>query len=136
MFLDENYFSNIETHCNTIYTGSRIRVWNPVTRNLDGRIEFVHWGCDEGLFLSFEDTNKNELVKLHQRERFVVDNRALQLGTLRVTKRYGTDDMANDRKHLTRKKQKSRHETVLMNDIFFRFPKNLSQQSYGCTKLK
>ena len=136
VFLDENSFSKIETHCNTIYTGSRIRVWNPVTRNLDGRIAYVHWGCDEGLFLSFEDTNKNELVKLHERERFVVDNRAVQLGALRVMKRYGTDDMADDRKQLTRKEQKTRHEKVLMNDIIFRFPTNLSQQSYECTKFK
>ena len=135
-FLDKLSAENVNMHCDTVYTGSRIRICHPVTTNPDGRIAYVHWGCDKGMYVSFEDCDRNELVPLNTGIRFVVNQQCVKEGALRVLKREGTDEIQDNNKPRNRKQEMFRHERVLKNDIIFRFPTSTQQLSYECRKFK
>ena len=136
VFLNEHSLSLVETHCDSVYTGSRIRIWHPITNNQEGRLAYVHWGCDKGVFVLFEDTERNEMIPMHTGCRFVVDQRSVKVGALQVMKRHGTDEISDDKKKLSLRFWKTKFEKVLKNDIIFRFPTSIQQQSYECYKFK
>ena len=92
VFLSRESHKFVAFHCNTIYTGSRIRVWKPFSLAEQGRIAYVFWKCTNGLFVHFEDTDFNEFIDVSPGHRFVVDNRAVSVGALRIMCRKNTDD--------------------------------------------
>ena len=55
VFLSRESHKFVAFHCNTIYTGSIIRVWKPFSFAEQDRIAYVFWKCTNGLFVHFED---------------------------------------------------------------------------------
>ena len=53
-FLDKLSAENVNMHCDTVYTGSHVRIWHPVTKNPDGRVAYVNWGYDKGIYVSLK----------------------------------------------------------------------------------
>ena len=130
-FLTRESHKFVEFHCNTIYTGSRIRVWKPFSFTEKGRVAYVHWRCNNGLFVHFEDRDVNEFIDLTPGHRFVVDNRAVSVGALRVMCRKNTNDTALDKNQLSRREMEKHYQTAMLNDLFFRFPTIEQIRSYG-----
>ena len=136
VFLSKELHAFVHKHCNTVYTGSRVRIWKPFTFAEEGRVVYVHWGCSNGLYVYWEDTNINGFVDLRPGHRFVVDNRGVRVGALRVLCRTNTDDLANGKDSLSLECLKKHYNNVLLNDIFFWFPTKVRRQSYECCRFR
>jgi len=54
-------------HCNTVYTGTKIRVWYPFTESPEGRVASVYWKCNQGVYFPFDDTDTCEFIKFSKR---------------------------------------------------------------------
>jgi len=48
----------------------------------DGHVASVYWRCNQGVYVSFDDTDTCEFIKLSKRHRWVVDNSEVQIGVL------------------------------------------------------
>ena len=62
-----------------------------MTRNQEGWLAYVHWGCDKGIYVSFKDTDTNEIIPMDTGCQFVIDQRCVKLGALCVLKMHRTD---------------------------------------------
>ena len=100
---------------------AEVNIWSPFTESPGGRVASVYWKCDQGVYVSFDDTDTCEFIKLSKRHRWVVDNSEVQIGLLRILCKSGTDDMQDEFKTFGDREMKKRSAMVLLNDVFFGF---------------
>ena len=136
VFLTKEQHQNALSHYNSVYTGSRIRVWGPFTNAERGRVAYVHWLCSLGIFVEWEDNDRNEFIQVRPRSRFVVDHTDVKVGALRVLCRKNTDDISLAQVHLKKRDVKKHYSMVMLNDIYYRFPIADLRKSYNCQKFK
>ena len=136
VFLSKEQHQNVLSHCNSVYTGSRIRVWGPFTNAERGCVAYVHWLCSLGIFVEWEDNDRNEFIQVRPGSRFVVDHTDVKVGALRVLCRKNTDDIRDAQVHLKKRDVKKHYSMVMLNDIYYRFPTADLRKSYNCQKFK
>ena len=68
--------------------------------------------------MHFEDKDFNEFIDVSPGHRFVVDNRAVSVGALRIMCRKNTDDTVLENNTLSHDDMKKHYQRVVPNDIF------------------
>jgi len=80
--------------------------------NPEGRLVTVHWGTDDGLFVTCHKKQVAEFIQLKYKQ-WVVDHRMVKPGSYLLFKRYGTDDINNDQRSKTINELKQLNHKIL-----------------------
>ena len=99
--------------------------------NPEGRLVTVHWGTEDGLFVTSHEKEVSEFIQLKYKQ-WVVDHRMVKPGSYLLFKRYGTDDISNDHKNKTINELKQINHKILQNNILMDFPTERDRQTYEC----
>ena len=122
---------SVKTHINTIYVGSVIRIYDPSSKP-EGHVATVHWVTESGLFVSLHDEGICKFVDLKYKS-WVVDHGFVKPGAFKLFARYGTDDMAYDKRSHTINEKKMQNSKILMNDTLMDFPTQADRDTYSCS---
>ena len=69
--------------------------------------------------MHFDDKDFIEFNDVSPGHRFVVDNRAVSVGALRILCRKNTDDTVLENNTLSHDDMKKHYQRVMLNDLFF-----------------
>ena len=120
----------VKTHVNSIYVDSIVRIYDK-RYGTEGQLVTVHWGTDEGLFVTLHDEQRCDYVQLKYNT-WVVDHRRVKPGAYVLHRRYGTDDIANDNRNKTVNEIKQTNSKILTNNMLMDFPTIKDRQMYEC----
>ena len=128
--LPETCRRTVKDHINTIYVGSIIRILD-VGYSPEGQLATVHWVTNEGLFVTLHMEEKSAFVDLRYKS-WVVDHRSVKPGSFKLFSRYGTNDIADDRRSHTINEIKQRNSRILSNDTLMDYPTQADRNTYSC----
>ena len=124
----------VRKHVNSVYVASILRVYDQKD-NPEGRLVTVHWGTDDGLFVTCHEKQVAEFIQLKYKQ-WVVDHRMVKPGSYLLFKRYGTDDINNDQRSKTINELKQINHKILQNNILMDYPSERDRQTYECELFK
>ena len=103
--LPESCKKTVNTHINTIYVGSVIRIYDPSGKS-QGQLATAHWITTNGLFVTLHDEGTSNFVNLKYKS-WVVDHGFVKPGAFKLFSRHGTNDIEEkQRSHTINEKKK------------------------------
>ena len=110
---------SVRRYVSTIYVGSIVRLYNK-KYGTDAQLQTIHWGIKDGLFVTFHDKQKSDLVKLEY-DTWVVENCCVKPGSFLLYKWYGTNDIKDKSRNMTINELKQINSKVLTKNMLMDF---------------
>ena len=139
VYLPTECIVSVMYHSDSIYVGSRIRVWkrSPDNNSEVTKLGTVHWyTSDKGIYISFDDSKQSGFVQLKQSDRWVVRHSRVMAGALLCHRRSNSNDIARQFSQMSQKEMKTVYSMRMINSIYFKFPTKQMQSTYPCLMYK
>ena len=122
---------SVRNHINSVYVGSIVRLYD-ADYGPEGQLVTTHWRTEKGIFATLHDDCKMDFVDLKYKT-WVVDQRQVKPGSLRLFSRFGTNDIEEEDKINTINEIKQKNSRILMNNVLMDYPTQVDRQTYQCS---